>query len=230
MKSKSPLAFIDFLFILLLSFISMYILALILINPIAKKSEIEHKAEYLIIVEWDENSTDDVDIWVRDPHKKILSFRNMNMAGMHLDRDDVGVMNDSIRMPDGTFKEIKINRELVTFRSWVAGEYIINLHMYNMRDNVDREVRITFLRLNPYKMVFEEKIILKKQGAEHTVARVTIKENGGILSINQLPFKFIARDLFSEYPTHGPPNPNFNGGMPNQPPAASDPPATGVIQ
>jgi hypothetical protein len=99
-----------------------------------------------------------------------------------------------------------------------------------MRDNVDREVRITFLRLNPYKMVFEEKIILKKQGAEHTVARVTIKENGGILSINQLPFKFIARKLFSEYPTHGPPNPNFNGGMPNQPPATSDPPPTGVIQ
>jgi hypothetical protein len=79
-------------------------------------------------------------------------------------------------------------------------------------------------------MVFEEKIILKKQGAEHTVARVTIKENGGILSMNKLPFKFIARDLFSEYPTSGPPNTNFSSGMPNQPPPDPDPPATGVIQ
>jgi len=42
MYSRSGhLAFIDFLFILLLVFISMFILALLLINPIPKKSEIE---------------------------------------------------------------------------------------------------------------------------------------------------------------------------------------------
>ena len=42
MYSRSGhLAFVDFLFILLLAFISMFILALLLINPIPKKSDIQ---------------------------------------------------------------------------------------------------------------------------------------------------------------------------------------------
>ena len=50
-KYQSNLAFVDFLFILLLAFISMFILALILINPVTKKSEVERKAEFLITLE-----------------------------------------------------------------------------------------------------------------------------------------------------------------------------------
>ena len=42
-KYTSNLAFVDFLFILLLAFISMFILALILINPVTKQSEVERK-------------------------------------------------------------------------------------------------------------------------------------------------------------------------------------------
>ena len=199
MKSKSPLAFIDFLFILLLSFISMYILALILINPIAKKSDVEYKAEYLIIVEWDEESRDDVDTWIKDPHSNILSFRNMSIPGIHLDRDDVGAVNDVIRMPNGETKTIKINRELTTFRSWISGEYIINVHMYNMRDNVEREVRVTFMRLNPYKLLFEEKVILKTHHEEITVARVTLDEKGRMTEINKLPIKMVDPSVFNQH-------------------------------
>ena len=66
------LAFVDFLFILLLAFISMFILALLLINPVAKKSEVERKAEYIIVLEWDKHSDDDVDLWVQDPEGKIV--------------------------------------------------------------------------------------------------------------------------------------------------------------
>ena len=77
---SSNLAFIDFLFILLLAFISMFILALILINPITKKSEVERRAEFLIVLEWDKNSADDVDIWVEDPSGQVLSFRNKNLC------------------------------------------------------------------------------------------------------------------------------------------------------
>ena len=70
-KYQSNLAFVDFLFILLLAFISMFILALILINPVTKKSEVERKAEFLITLEWDKESRDDVDIWVEDPLGKV---------------------------------------------------------------------------------------------------------------------------------------------------------------
>ena len=78
------LAFVDFLFILLLAFISMFILALLLINPIPKKSDVVRKAEYIITLEWDDKSLDDVDIWVQDPVNNILSFRNKVAGLMHL--------------------------------------------------------------------------------------------------------------------------------------------------
>ena len=65
-RSRTYLSFIDFLFILLLAFISMFILALLLINPITKKSEIERKAEYIITLEWEDKSHDDIDIWIED--------------------------------------------------------------------------------------------------------------------------------------------------------------------
>ena len=77
MYSRSGhLAFVDFLFILLLAFISMFILALLLINPIPKKSEIERKAEYIVTLEWHKKSYDDIDIWIEDPVRNLLSFKN----------------------------------------------------------------------------------------------------------------------------------------------------------
>ena len=86
MYSRSGhLAFVDFLFILLLAFISMFILALMLINPIPKKSEIERKAEYIVTLEWDDKSKDDIDIWIEDPVKNLLSFKNKVAGLMHLD-------------------------------------------------------------------------------------------------------------------------------------------------
>ena len=83
-RSRTYLSFIDFLFILLLAFISMFILALLLINPITKKSEIERKAEYIITLEWEDKSHDDIDIWIEDPVGNILSFRNKVAGLMHL--------------------------------------------------------------------------------------------------------------------------------------------------
>ena len=133
-KYQSNLAFVDFLFILLLAFISMFILALILINPVTKKSEVERKAEFLITLEWDKESRDDVDIWVEDPLGKVVSFRNKTVDVMHLDKDDLGQINDTIRFPDGSTQVIHLNREVVTLRGWVEGEYTINAHMYNKRD------------------------------------------------------------------------------------------------
>ena len=134
MYSKSGhLAFVDFLFILLLAFISMFILALLLINPVPKKSEIERKAEYIITLEWDDKSHDDIDIWIEDPVNNILSFRNKAAGLMHLDKDDLGQINDVIYLPDGTQQVIELNREVVTFRGWIKGEYVVNVHMYTKR-------------------------------------------------------------------------------------------------
>ena len=192
MYSRSGhLAFVDFLFILLLAFISMFILALLLINPIPKKSEIERKAEYIVTLEWHKKSYDDIDIWIEDPVRNLLSFRNREAGLMHLDKDDLGQINDVIYLPDGTRQVIEINREVVTFRGWIPGEYIVNVHAYRKRSDGDAPVKITMLRINPYKMLWEENIILTHHGQELTVRRFTLNLDGDMTKTNKVEKFFI---------------------------------------
>ena len=205
-KYQSNLAFVDFLFILLLAFISMFILALILINPVTKKSEVERKAEFLITLEWDKESRDDVDIWVEDPLGKVVSFRNKTVDVMHLDKDDLGQINDTIRFPDGSTQVIHLNREVVTLRGWVAGEYTINAHMYNKRDRSHpsdansyghpTNVKVEMLRINPYKILFEEKFTLTHRGEEVTIRRVTLDKKGEIIATNKREKSFVTLSAF----------------------------------
>jgi len=200
-KYQSNLAFVDFLFILLLAFISMFILALILINPVTKKSEVERKAEFLITLEWDKESRDDVDIWVEDPLGKVVSFRNKTVDVMHLDKDDLGQINDTIRFPDGSTQVIHLNREVVTLRGWVEGEYTINAHMYNKRDRSHpsdansyghpTNVKVEMLRINPYKILFEERFTLTHRGEEVTIRRVTLDKEGDIIATNKREKSFV---------------------------------------
>ena len=190
-KYSSNLAFVDFLFILLLAFISMFILALILINPITKKSEVESKAEFLIILEWSEKSDDDVDLWVQDSLGNIVSFTNTTAGLMYLDKDDLGTSNDTIYLPDGTEQIIYLNREVIALRGWVEGEYIINTHVYSKRGPNPIEVKIEMLRLNPYKILFKENFILRKRGEEITVRRVTLDKDGHLVSTNKLQKSFV---------------------------------------
>ena len=190
-KYSSNLAFVDFLFILLLAFISMFILALILINPITKKSEVERKAEFLITLEWSEKSDDDVDLWVEDSLGNIVSFTNTTAGLMYLDKDDLGTSNDTIYLPDGTEQIIYLNREVITLRGWIEGEYIINTHLYSKRGPNLINVRIEMLKLNPYKILFKENFILRKRGEEITVRRVTLDKDGHLVSTNKLQKSFV---------------------------------------
>ena len=192
MYSRSGhLAFVDFLFILLLVFISMFILALLLINPVPKKSEIERKAEYIITLEWDDKSHDDIDIWIEDPVNNILSFRNRVAGLMHLDKDDLGQINDVIYLPDGTQQVIELNREVVTFRGWIKGEYVVNVHMYTKRSDGDASVKVTMLKINPYKLLWEENILLTQRGQELTVRRFTLNLQGDITKTSTAEKLFI---------------------------------------
>ena len=185
------LAFVDFLFILLLAFMSMFILALLLINPVPKKSEIERKAEYLITLEWDDKSHDDIDIWVEDPVNNILSFRNRAAGLMHLDKDDLGRINDIIYLPDATRQIVELNREVATFRGWIKGEYIVNVHLYTKRTDGNASVKVTMLRINPYKLLWEDNILLAHQGQEFTVRRFTLNQKGDITKTSTIEKLFI---------------------------------------
>jgi len=209
-RSRTYLSFIDFLFILLLAFISMFILALLLINPITKKPEIERKAEYIITLEWEDKSHDDIDMWIEDPVGNILSFRNKVAGLMHLDKDDLGQINDIIYLPDGTRQVIELNREVATFRGWIKGEYVVNVHLYTKRQQEDAQVIVTMLRVNPYKLLWEEHLSLSTRGQEHTVRRFTLNLQGDIIRTSKVEKLFIntSRSSREQYQRRNPPEPS----------------------
>ena len=101
---KSSLAFTDLLFNIVLGFAFMFIIAFLLINPVEKDAEIEAKAEFMIIMEWDDQSAYDIDLWMMDPVGNIVGFPNMHAGLLHLDKDDLGQSNDSVILADGTKK------------------------------------------------------------------------------------------------------------------------------
>jgi hypothetical protein len=132
-RFKSTIGFIDLLFNILLGFAFLFIIAFLLIKPEAKKEDFERRAEFVIVMEWNHEMPDDIDLYVQDPIGDIVSFRHPIVNFMHLDKDDLGYVNDIVYNANGKITKVNINREVVTIRGIIPGEYIINAHYYSSR-------------------------------------------------------------------------------------------------
>ena len=183
-RYDSNLSFNDILFNALLGFVVLFVLALLLINPITKKSDIPAKAEILIIVEWDNESPDDIDTWVQGPMMGApISFQNKHSGSMHLDRDDLGRTSD-IMMIDGEKIVIKINREVVTMRGIAKGDYYINIHVYNKPGNSEpTKYTITLLDVNPYREVYVMQGEVTARGDIVRLPGFTLDEEGEVTDV-----------------------------------------------
>ena len=194
---KSTLAFTDLLFNILIGFAFMFIIAFLLINPVEKDAEIEAKAEFMIIMEWDDQSAYDIDLWMADPVGNIVGFPNMHAGLLHLDKDDLGQSNDTVILADGSTKIIYLNREVMTIRGIVPGEYIVNNHLYSMKADANKggpmEVTTRVIKLNPYGEVHTGIVTLLAHGAEETVIRFTINPEGFVTSKNHRKKRFAGR-------------------------------------
>jgi len=180
--------FIDLLFNLLLCFASMFIISFLMIQPILKQAEVHTQAEYIITVTWPLNNKDDVDTWLEDPLGNVVYFKNKEAGLSHLDRDDLGDMNDVITLADGTTVRYPYNQEILTIRGFVGGEWTLNLHMYAKREKTPTTARVTVDKLNPtLKTIIAKDIILEERGEEITVARFEMGSSGDILSVNDMP-------------------------------------------
>jgi len=180
----SNLSFNDLLFNALLGFVVLFVLALLLINPITKKADIPSKAEIMFILEWDSESSDDLDTWILGPMMGMpVSFQNKTSGYMHLDRDDLGRQSDTI-VVNGVRTVIKINREVVTMRGILAGDYYINIHVYNKRGgDAPTKYTVTLLDVNPYKEVYVMQGEVSRRGEIVKLPGFTVNEEGEITDV-----------------------------------------------
>ena len=181
------LSFLDLLFNTLLCFAALFALSFILINPSKQENNVEVKAEFIITVTWDSFLDNDVDMYVEDPQGRLVAFMRREEGLMHLDRDDVGKYNDILDTPFGSV-EYDENREVVTLRGTVPGEYVVNVHMYVRRsDEAEPHVRVQLDKINPFKIVSVKDVVLTDTGDEKTVFRFTVDREGDVTEMNQLP-------------------------------------------
>ncbi len=207
-RFKSTIGFIDLLFNILLGFAFLFIVAFLLIKPEAKKQDFERRAEFVVVMEWDHDMPDDIDLYVQDPTGNTVSFRTPIKNFMHLDKDDLGYSNDVVYNANGKVTKVNINREVVTIRGIIPGEYIINVHYYSTRQteaaftaltgerrgdteiiSADRHgegkpnrraltVKVELHKVNPYQVLWIGERPFDHRGQEDTFVRFTIDQQG----------------------------------------------------
>ena len=160
-----------------------FVLAVLFMNPQAKKGIIDPKAEYIITLNWPDNSPDDIDLWVEDPKGSIIWFRNREAGLVHLDRDDRGMLNDTLEI-NGKKLLNPLNQEVVTIRGIVPGEYLVNLVYYATETNKPVEATLRVDRVNPIlKVIYYDKTVIDKKGDEKTALRFTLNPDGEISNL-----------------------------------------------
>jgi len=198
----SNLAFIDLLFNLILGFVMLFLISFLLINNPAKTSEIEYKAEIMIVMSWQDDHEGDIDLWVETPEGKV-SYINTVAGHVHLDKDDLGTRNDYYTLPNGKVEKIYLNREIVTLRALQPGDYVVNAHYYSSPTinelkpggGIPADVNIEVIRLNPFQIIFSDSKTLEARGQEETFVRFTLDEDGAAVKINRLPKKLVAAEV-----------------------------------
>jgi len=179
-RYKTGFGFIDLLFNLLVGFTFMFILAFILINPVAKKANIDPKAEYLIVMTWDDQSKFDIDLWVQDNTNNIVSFRLKDKALITLDRDDMGQNNDTYQDTEGKLQTRYLNREVVAIRSDDKRTYFVSVHWFS-KGTTDRvtpvDVTVEVIRVNPFSTLKTRQVRLDQLGDERGVFKIEVEDS-----------------------------------------------------
>lgn len=189
---------------MLLGFAFLFIIAFLLINPPENK-KVDPKAEAMIVLTWPDENYDDIDLWLKLPNGDAVGYRSIDREYVHLERDDLGISNDIIQLPDGSTKVNKMNREVIIFRQLIEGHYVVNLYFFKDKDDksIPAEVgpellpapvpcRVTIIQLNPkYKELASFLVVMDKEDQEKTVIQFDI-ENNKFKNFIQAEEKFVS--------------------------------------
>tara|TARA_R110000850_G_scaffold246045_2_gene370938 strand:+ start:141 stop:686 length:546 start_codon:yes stop_codon:yes gene_type:complete len=171
-------------------------LAFILINPVAKKEAHDPKAEYLVIMSWDDNSKSDIDLWIKDDKNNIVGFRAKDFALLTLDRDDLGNRND-MYTSGGNIELVPVNREVLSIRSKTPRRYVVTTHFYNNLGNPDispEDIKIELIQVNPYRILKIANVVLVEPSQEKHVFDFEVLTDGNVVfhESNQLIINDVA--------------------------------------
>jgi len=186
-KYSNNLAFTDLLFNLLIGFTSLLLIAFLLINPIAEEGKIDPRSEFIITSSWDDESSIDIDLWVKGPDDTIVGFSSKDGRYMVLERDDLGDTNDLIQLNGDTIL-IQRNLETLSINAIVPGEYIVTVHNYstslsNENEEYPTPVTIDIMDMNPFSLDMSRSVKVRLK-EEVPVFSFMVDEDGNIYDMN----------------------------------------------
>ncbi len=187
---NTNIAFLDLLFNTLLCFAALFAISFVLINPVKENKKIDVNADFLITVSWPEDMHDDIDVYIQDPQGEIVYYGKKESELIHLDRDDLGQDGDSVETEFGLI-EYRDNREILTVRKAMQGEYIVNIHVYSKRASSTTPVTVQVDKINPFSTVFLKTFDTTFSKEELTACRFTLNEDLEIKSITRTPYKLV---------------------------------------
>ena len=182
--SRSSITFLDFIFLLLIGVSILWVISFILINPPAKKADIDSTDKYMIVLTWDNTSDSDVDMHLLTPYGPVGYNRRQNTLA-YQDKDDLGIKTDA----GGK----NINKEVIFIKRREVGMYVVNVHMYSKKNYGPENIEVAFYQIKPVHMLLYNKKIPEglEAGQETTAFVFTIRDVEPFLDFDdtsQIPF------------------------------------------
>lgn len=175
--SRPLVAAFDLLAALLLVFV---VLALTSAKP--ARPAVDTLGVYAVTVRW-EAGNDDIDLYVRDPHGRVVYFGAQSVGVLQLEYDDLGSVVTS---------GVGTRGERVVVRGVAPGEYVVNVHAYRMETDRPVRVTVTLWRLaGDDERLRETVVILEATADEQTAFRFVIRPDGSAGGYSELQTRFV---------------------------------------
>jgi hypothetical protein len=149
---------------------------------------------YKVILTWDGNSEDDLDVYVQAASGHRVSFNNREGGEgslISLDHDALGKRRNN-SLEEGTEGVVvPFNEEVVSFRGITEGENIVTVHAYLKRDEDSTKATIKLIKIKPFREIVVKEMEFTATGEEKTAFRFKTDKEGKILEVNELPANLI---------------------------------------
>ncbi len=174
------IVFRDTISLALAAFMAVAVLLLPHVHPPAKASDksADPPGNVLVEVRWPDNMAADVDAWVRGPDGNAVGYSAKSGPLFNLLRDDLGTAGDID----------SLNYETLYSRGILAGEYIVNSHLYRDYRQGDRspfEVEVVLsvkTKANESaRPLARATVVMRHQGEELTAIRLRLTADGDLV-------------------------------------------------
>tara|TARA_Y100001938_G_C8002484_1_gene385483 strand:- start:171 stop:764 length:594 start_codon:yes stop_codon:yes gene_type:complete len=149
---------------------------------------------YEVVLTWDGESNDDLDIYVQSASGHTVSFNNREGGQgslISLDHDALGKSRNNSLANGQKGTVVNYNEEVVSFRGITEGENIVTIHVYSKRDDAPVKGTIKLIKIKPFKEVVVKEKMFESTGQEKTAFRFKTDALGNVLEVNELPAQLV---------------------------------------